>query len=288
MTRIDGCHLRVVLYEGPGSAAMGVDQRLDALTALLDAGYDVTCGDNPVALITADSTAVVVLGRFDECPCRQEAQRDAGAQLHRVDISELDAEGVVAHVDRIRKERGMQTPGAWVPWFPVIDYDRCTNCRQCLSFCLFGVYGVSADDRVEVQNPDRCKTGCPACARVCPTLAIMFPKYDKGPVNGAVVRDEDLQREVVKVDLSDLLAGDIHSSLRARGRKGRGRFSTPRDPPGATPGRQRHLEQVRADLDIPEEVWSSLSAAGAAGKGGADVNAEHAEHGVRSETEKDR
>ena len=22
------------------------------------------------------------------------------------------------------------------PWFPVIDYDRCTNCMQCLSFCL--------------------------------------------------------------------------------------------------------------------------------------------------------
>ncbi len=29
--------------------------------------------------------------------------------------------------------------GDWIPWFPVIDYDRCTNCKQCLNFCLFGV-----------------------------------------------------------------------------------------------------------------------------------------------------
>jgi hypothetical protein len=27
-----------------------------------------------------------------------------------------------------------------VPGFPVIDYDKCTNCMQCLSFCLFGVW----------------------------------------------------------------------------------------------------------------------------------------------------
>ena len=27
-------------------------------------------------------------------------------------------------------------------WYPVIDYSRCTNCMECLDFCLFGVYGV--------------------------------------------------------------------------------------------------------------------------------------------------
>ncbi|OHB63527.1 MAG: hypothetical protein A2Y77_11365, partial [Planctomycetes bacterium RBG_13_62_9] len=40
----------------------------------------------------------------------------------------------------------------WVPWFPVIDYDRCKNCKQCLNFCLFGVYGQSEDGRVEVRK----------------------------------------------------------------------------------------------------------------------------------------
>ena len=25
-------------------------------------------------------------------------------------------------------------------WYPVIDYSRCTNCMECIDFCLFGVY----------------------------------------------------------------------------------------------------------------------------------------------------
>ena len=287
MTELDGCRLSVVLYDGPGCAPMDVDDRFDALGALLDAGYHVTRADNGVAPGIADATAVAVLGRFDECPCRREALREAGVPLRYIDTSGLDASGMVAQVDRFRQELGLPSPGAWVPWFPVIDYDRCTNCKQCLSFCLFGVYGVSADGRVEVRNPDRCKTGCPACARVCPTVAIMFPKYDKAPVNGDVVRDEDLQREAVKVDLSDLVAGDVHSSLRARSRKRGGRFRTPRVPSGATSDDQRRLEQVRTELDIPAEVWSSLSPACACGKGGADVNAEQAERGARAETDKD-
>src|SRR5262245_41822033 len=60
----------------------------------------------------------------------------------------------------------------WKPWFPVIDYSRCTNCMQCLSFCLFDVYGVSNDSKIQVQNQSNCKTDCPACSRVCPEIAI--------------------------------------------------------------------------------------------------------------------
>jgi len=30
-----------------------------------------------------------------------------------------------------------------------------------------------------VRNPDQCKPGCPACSRVCPQSAIMFPRYEK-------------------------------------------------------------------------------------------------------------
>ena len=71
-------------------------------------------------------------------------------------------------------------PARWKPWFPVIDYSRCTNCMQCLSFCLFDVYGVSADSKIQVQNQSNCKTECPACSRVCPEVAIMFPKYRHG------------------------------------------------------------------------------------------------------------
>ena len=39
----------------------------------------------------------------------------------------------------------------WVPWFPVIDYNRCINCRQCVSFCLFGVYHIDEKNRAYVK-----------------------------------------------------------------------------------------------------------------------------------------
>ena len=61
------------------------------------------------------------------------------------------------------------------------DFDRCTNCMQCLSFCLFDVYGTDEDQQIQVQNNDNCKTNCPACSRVCPEAAIMFPQIQKWP-----------------------------------------------------------------------------------------------------------
>ena len=63
-------------------------------------------------------------------------------------------------------------------WYPVMDGSRCINCGHCLQFCLFGVYELDAGGRVTVRNPDRCKTGSPACSRICPQSAIMFPLYE--------------------------------------------------------------------------------------------------------------
>lgn len=62
-------------------------------------------------------------------------------------------------------------------WYPVVDLSRCTNCGHCLQFCLFGVYELDAQGQVCVTNPDKCKPGCPACSRICPQGAIMFPLY---------------------------------------------------------------------------------------------------------------
>jgi Pyruvate/2-oxoacid:ferredoxin oxidoreductase delta subunit len=146
----------------------------------------------------------------------------------------------------------------WKPWFPVIDYSRCTNCMQCLSFCLFDVYGVSADRKIQVQNQTNCKTDCPACSRVCPEVAIMFPKYRHGPINGDEIQADDLRREAMKVDISALLGGDIYSMLRDRSVKAKSRFSKERDDERALKERQNCLVALKKDLDIPMEVLAAL------------------------------
>src|SRR6185436_1109397 len=70
-------------------------------------------------------------------------------------------------------------------WYPVIDYSRCTNCLECLDFCLFGVYGVNKADAILVEQPDNCKKGCPACSRVCPENAIIFPQHKTPAIAGS-------------------------------------------------------------------------------------------------------
>ena len=84
-------------------------------------------------------------------------------------------------------------------WYPVIDYSRCTNCMECIDFCLFGVYGVDKIETILVEQPDNCRKGCPACSRVCPENAIMFPQH-KTP---AIAGSNDLTA-ALKIDLSQL------------------------------------------------------------------------------------
>jgi NAD-dependent dihydropyrimidine dehydrogenase PreA subunit len=96
-------------------------------------------------------------------------------------------------------------------WYPVIDYSRCTNCMECIDFCLFGVYGVDNLDRIFVENQDNCKKGCPACSRVCPEHAIMFPDYKTPAIAGAPVG----AISGLKIDLSRLFGGGDAISMAA-------------------------------------------------------------------------
>ncbi len=85
-------------------------------------------------------------------------------------------------------------------WYPVIDFSRCTNCMECIDFCLFGVYGVDGAESILVEQPDNCRKGCPACSRVCPENAIIFPQHKAPAIAGAQI-DGD---EGFKIDLSQL------------------------------------------------------------------------------------
>src|SRR5207244_1266187 len=76
-------------------------------------------------------------------------------------------------------------------------------CWEGLDFCLFGVYGVDQVDRIFVDNQDNCKKGCPACSRVCPEQAMIFPDYKTPAIAGAPVGNI----AGLKIDLSKLFGG---------------------------------------------------------------------------------
>ena len=250
--------VRVVLYEGVGAEDFSGSQRAELLSAFLEKGFAVT-KTGPLGTVSpADRTALFVVGRFAEGqpPVVEDASGQVPIRLQSWDGT--DAPALAQAAETFRAETNAWQTGPWKPWFPVIDYDRCTNCMQCLSFCLFGVYGVSESQKIEVQNNDQCKTNCPACSRVCPEAAIMFPKYKAGPINGDVVSDTDLQREKMKVDISALLGGDIYSLLRQRTEKAASRFSKERDSDKALKERQKCLVKLQEAGDIPLEVLMSL------------------------------
>ena len=279
MSRIEGRNLRVVLYEGPGSRALGDDERFQALSALLDDGFEVTRPMAGQEVAPADGAPVLVLGRLDDAPAADPGQD--------VRFRNLDAVGALDAAREARDEAGARRLAAWKPWFPVIDFDRCTNCMQCLTFCLFDVYGVDERKQITVQNQDNCKTDCPACSRVCPEVAILFPKYGKGPINGDVVREQDVQREAMKVDISTLLGGDLYGSLRTRQREARKRFSTERDESKALLERKRCLGKLKKDLDIPDEVLMTLPSAEDIEERAARAKAKMEKRLARSQTAQD-
>lgn len=251
--------LRVVLYEGAGAIPLPAEARCQVMSALLDKGYAVTRAASASASpVPHDDRSLLVLGLFDggKAPSLEDAAGQV--QIQARDIAGLDSASIVALVEKTRGEKPMNEPGKWKPWFPVIDYSRCTNCMQCLSFCLFDVYGVSADNKIQVQNNDNCKTNCPACSRVCPEVAIMFPKYQGGPINGDDVSNADHQREKMKVDISSLLGGDIYSALKDRSAAAKSRFSKERSPDKALDERKKCLTKLVGDGFIPMDVLASL------------------------------
>ena len=98
-------------------------------------------------------------------------------------------------------------------WYPVIDFSRCTNCMECIDFCLFGVYGVDTQETILVEQPDNCRKGCPACSRVCPENAIVFPQHKSPAIAGAPAETGGL-----KIDLSLLFGAPDAQEVAARER----------------------------------------------------------------------
>jgi NAD-dependent dihydropyrimidine dehydrogenase PreA subunit len=173
------------------------------------------------ALADADATVLNMReGTVDEILAQLPGAPSSEASPDSGDGGTTSVSSAADGRDQGRDENvGTQPDGTWIPWFPVIDRERCKNCRQCLNFCPFGVYELSDAEQVDVRHPANCKTNCPACARMCPDLAIIFPKYGQAPINGAPVQPEHLQKQKKAADLKDRLKKeDIHSLLAKRGK----------------------------------------------------------------------
>lgn len=99
-------------------------------------------------------------------------------------------------------------------WYPVLDKDVCAECSKCLDYCPFGVYEM-VDDRVRVMHPHNCKNNCPACARLCPANAVIFPKYSQSPINGGEAEED----EATQLDTKALYAKAFKERLEARRKK---------------------------------------------------------------------
>jgi len=142
-------------------------------------------------------------------------------------------------------------------WYPVIDYSRCTNCMECIDFCLFGVYGVDHADRILVEEQDNCKKGCPACSRVCPVNAIIFPEHKTPGIAGA----EGGPAEDFKIDLSKLFGAPNALELAVLERD-QELVADGREAVGAAVGLPRRqsgqAEQPRDDLDDLMDSLDSL------------------------------
>jgi len=142
-------------------------------------------------------------------------------------------------------------------WYPVIDYSRCTNCLECLNFCLFGVYGTTEDGLIYVQHQDECRKGCPACSRVCPEHAIIFPEYKSPAIAGALGGEID----GLKIDLSRLFGGADALQIAAAERD-RELLAAGRQAVGMTVGiPKRRAQQPQAPKDDLDRLLDQLDAA---------------------------
>ncbi|MGE4546534.1 MAG: ATP-binding protein [Desulfurella sp.] len=59
-------------------------------------------------------------------------------------------------------------------WYPIINYEKCTKCLECVKFCPHDVL-VEEDSKPVVKNPDLCVDYCRGCQKgACDFGAISY------------------------------------------------------------------------------------------------------------------
>ena len=175
---------RIVLSENGVGSDVAVTEFNDLAEAALDKG-------NPeLQALFADAADYVC------CASRPRAVR-AMLDIARIDYRSRNIIWLSVDYD----EKALKSAHG-TPWYPVIERDRCTGCGICHDYCLFGTYirddSLENNYRIQISKPLNCKVGCPACARLCKSNALIFPFNPEPGINGAL-EDADSRGE------SDLL-----------------------------------------------------------------------------------
>ena len=139
------------------------------------------------------------------------------------------------------------------PAYAVSIGSRCTNCMECVDFCLFGVYGVDQAEQILVEQPDNCRKGCPACSRVCPENAIIFPQHKSPAIAGGAFGEAGL-----KIDLSKLFGAPSSVDVAAKERDeqlvlaGRTPVGNKQEERDAIASNRNELDDMLDELDTME------------------------------------
>jgi len=208
----------------------GIENALREATAevviLTDLCLLSVSGQEQLKDLFAAGKAYLVVGCYDRSMRLLLQQADANLsnlEVEFLNFLESDDQAIAEKVAHFCKDSGQAhtyrevgLSTEWKSWYPIIDYSRCTACGQCHDFCLFGVY-EKRDGKVVVVKPQACKNNCPACGRICPQTAIIFPKYAfGGAIGGSAIIDEVAEQQRQSADVKTILAGDIYAALEQR------------------------------------------------------------------------
>jgi NAD-dependent dihydropyrimidine dehydrogenase PreA subunit len=69
-----------------------------------------------------------------------------------------------------------------IPWYPIVDYEKCIGCGKCVDYCKLGAYDLEEKDgkqRPVVKRPYNCVVLCTGCEPECPVGAISHPSKEE-------------------------------------------------------------------------------------------------------------
>lgn len=62
-----------------------------------------------------------------------------------------------------------------IPWYPMINYEKCVSCGKCVDYCTLRTFefeNKNGKKRPIVKNPNNCVVLCTGCDEICSSGAV--------------------------------------------------------------------------------------------------------------------